>query len=205
MLPGPSDGLVPINDVAFSLEDAYLAIASDNPKLEIWQVSDGTLVKTIGQHAKPVLRVAFSLDGTKVATASSDTTAKVWYFTTGQALFTIPMHTKRVVGLAFDATGRRLATAGEDGCAFVRDIQTKQQELALPCRPLKPLNGVAFAPDGQFIAYAGSFDDVVVQPLTSEGLDLWAERRLTRSWTQAECKQYLNQPTCPPAYQLHAP
>ena len=61
------------------------------------------------------------------------------------------------------------------------------------------MGDTAFSPDGVHLAsesYDGTIREYV---LPIEALIELAESRLTRTWTQEECRQYLRLETCPAA------
>src|SRR5215471_4080261 len=64
-----------------------------------------------------------------------------------------------VFAVAVTADGKRIATAGgaanpQSGFVSVLDVETKKDRLAL--KLARPVNAVAFSPDGRHLAYAGS-------------------------------------------------
>nr|KAJ0214614.1 hypothetical protein LSAT_V11C400179880 [Lactuca sativa] len=62
----------------------YLAIASSDSKVKIWNVDGFTLKKTLVEHQRWVWNWVFSVDGAYLITASSDTTARLWSLSTGE-------------------------------------------------------------------------------------------------------------------------
>jgi len=64
--------------VAFSPDGQTLASGSDDTTVRLWQVSDGTLLRTLEGHTDTVLSVAFSPDGQTLASGSWDRTVRLW-------------------------------------------------------------------------------------------------------------------------------
>ncbi|KAL5848108.1 hypothetical protein ACOSQ4_006121 [Xanthoceras sorbifolium] len=62
----------------------YLATASSEHTVEIWNVDGFTLEKTLVGHQRWVWDSVFSVDGAYLITASSDTTARLWFMQTGE-------------------------------------------------------------------------------------------------------------------------
>jgi WD40 repeat protein/actin-like ATPase involved in cell morphogenesis len=76
-----------VNCVAFSPDGRWLVSGSDAPwlfagsddkKLLLWRVADGSLVQTLTGHTKDINCVAFSPNGQWLASGSSDMTVRLW-------------------------------------------------------------------------------------------------------------------------------
>jgi WD40 repeat protein len=99
--------------------------------------------------------------------------------------------------LAYSSDGRWIATGNEDGAARVFDARSGEQVLVLPGHDLL-VTGIAFSRDGSMLATAG-FDGLVrVWALDLDNLIEIARTKLTRGFTDDECRQYLHLPKgCP--------
>ncbi|MQM00486.1 hypothetical protein Taro_033211 [Colocasia esculenta] len=64
----------------------YLATASSDCTVKIWNVDGFTLERTLVGHQRWVWDCAFSVDGACLITASSDATARLWNMATGEAV-----------------------------------------------------------------------------------------------------------------------
>ncbi|EEB09196.1 RNA export factor Rae1 [Schizosaccharomyces japonicus yFS275] len=84
MVQQPPDDTV--SDLAFSPQAEFLAAASWDSKVRIYEVqpTGQTIGKAMFDHQGPVLSVHWSRDGTKVASGSVDKSAKVFDIQTGQ-------------------------------------------------------------------------------------------------------------------------
>ncbi|KAH7572703.1 hypothetical protein JRO89_XS03G0000700 [Xanthoceras sorbifolium] len=72
----------------------YLATASSEHTVEIWNVDGFTLEKTLVGHQRWVWDSVFSVDGAYLITASSDTTARLWFMQTGEDIKVYQGHHK---------------------------------------------------------------------------------------------------------------
>jgi WD40 repeat protein len=52
--------------------------------VKVWQVWDGSLVRTLSGHSKPVVTVALSPDGQFIASGSEDSTVRIWRMADGK-------------------------------------------------------------------------------------------------------------------------
>ncbi len=67
-----------INSVIFSPEGKYLASASSDNTIKLWNVEDKSEVATLKGHSKSVTSVIFSPDGKRLISSSQDYTIKLW-------------------------------------------------------------------------------------------------------------------------------
>jgi WD40 repeat protein len=91
-----------------------------------------------------------------------------------------------------------LASAAYDNTARIWDVATGEELLNFQSHSDR-LWGLAFSPDGRRLATA-SFDGTVrVFVLDLAEVVALAEERLTRWFTEDECRRLLHVETCPPA------
>jgi WD40 repeat protein len=111
----------------------YIASASSDGTVQIWEAMTGRLVFTYRGHLGAVNTVSWSSNGNSIATGGEDQTVQVW--SVQQAL-----HSGRVDERSSQSSLRPIVTyKGHSG----------------------PINNLAWSPDGQYIASAS--DDVTVQ------------------------------------------
>jgi len=67
----------------FSPDGRILAAGTWNGPVRLWQVADGTLLRTLNGHTAGVVSVAFSPDGMTLASASLDGTTRLWKISSG--------------------------------------------------------------------------------------------------------------------------
>src|SRR5262249_39839329 len=142
----------------------FIATASWDETVRVWDASTGHEIFTLLGKAGPVFGVVFSPDGGSLASAHHDGTVKFWRTDTGEPILPgIPVQSHPVLGVAFSPDGQLLACAGgRSATVSVWKVATRER-----VHPLHPNKGgivwaVAFSPDGRVL---GAVD--------RDGVDLW--------------------------------
>ena len=115
--------------LAFSPDGEIVATGTEDGKVYLWRVEDGTLVGKLKGHKFAVLSVAFSSDGGLLASGSWDRTIRLW----------------RVDELEIIAATEEDQDNDEDDN---HEIQQDSRLLATLEGHLAGVRGVAFSPDG---------------------------------------------------------
>jgi WD40 repeat protein len=100
-----------VTSVAFSHDSTWLASASGDRTVKMWDASSGTCLHTLEGHSSAVSSVAFSHDSTWLASASDDRTVKIWDASSGACLHTLESHSGYVTSVAFSHDSTWLASA----------------------------------------------------------------------------------------------
>jgi WD40 repeat protein/tetratricopeptide (TPR) repeat protein len=138
--------------VAFSTNGRWLAAASWNKEVHLWEVATGKRVH-IFRHTKEASWVSFSPDNRLLASASWDGNVILWNLVSGKQHRAWKAH-PRTYSLAFSPDGRWLATGGEDRLVKIWNV-------ADPTRPrvfsghTAPVECVAWRSDGRQLASSG--------------------------------------------------
>jgi WD40 repeat protein/DNA-binding XRE family transcriptional regulator len=186
--------------VAFSGDGKYIATGSQDTTAKIWDAVTGRELATLSGHTNGVVPVAFSPDSRLLATGSRDGTAKLWDIATRSELLTLRGHTAALRSIAFSPDGQHLVTGSGDATARVWDISNgplRGQSLLTLHGHRASVRSIAFSPDGARIATGSRDGTVRVYALDRDELVALARARLTRTWTQQECLQYLRSTACP--------
>lgn len=100
--------------VSFSPDGLYIASASFDNSVKIWNARDGKFITTLRGHVGAVYMVAWSADSRLLASASKDTTVKVWDVRTRKLKEDLPGHQDEVFALDWSGDGRCVISGGKD-------------------------------------------------------------------------------------------
>jgi WD40 repeat protein len=103
-----------VNACAFSPDGRWLASASEDKTLRLWEVASGECVRVLAGHEDGVTACAFSPDSRWLASASGDETLRLWEVASGECVRVLPGHEQWVNACAFSPDGRWLASASGD-------------------------------------------------------------------------------------------
>jgi WD40 repeat protein len=147
-----------IADVTFSPDGDRLATAAHDGTIRVWDVTAGQELWTGGGHLDTPRRVAFSPDGHWLVSYGWD--VKVWNARTGVLLVTVPNTATGEKGLAISPDSRRLALGTAVGAIKLVELSDQAGAAGRPLRELvghtHAVVGLAFSPDGRWLASAGS-------------------------------------------------
>ncbi|KAF2830975.1 vegetative incompatibility protein HET-E-1 [Ophiobolus disseminans] len=155
-LEGHSNG---VRSVAFSHDSTWLASASDNKTVKIWDASSGACLQTLEGHSDEVRSVAFSHDSTWLASASDDKTVKTWDTSSGACLQTLNGHSGWVYSVAFSQDSTWLASASDDRTVKIWDASSGACLRTLEGHS-DEVRSVAFSHESTWLASA-SYDKTV--------------------------------------------
>jgi WD40 repeat protein len=118
--------------VAFHPQQPWLASASFDQTVCIWDRDTGAVRHTFTTDAKSLRCVAFHPDGHLVVAGTDDGRLLRWDLDTLAALPPLKGHERAVDDVVFSADGRRCVTASIDNQAIVWDLETGKPEHVLP-------------------------------------------------------------------------
>lgn len=85
-----------INQVQFSPDTYYLASASFDNSIKIWNGHTGIFLFNLRGHVGPVYQIAWSGDSRMIVSGSKDSTLKCWNIKAKRLMFDLPGHADEV-------------------------------------------------------------------------------------------------------------
>lgn len=104
----------PVNFVAFSPDGRYIASASFDGSVRLWDGITGKFVCVLRGHVQAVYQVCWSADSRLLVSSSKDSTLKVWQVRTKKLLVDLPGHADEVYACDWSPSGDRVASGGKD-------------------------------------------------------------------------------------------
>lgn len=151
-----------IFSLAFRRDGQWLASASADHTIRLWDVAHGELIQTLYGHTATVYGVAFSPDGHFLASTSRDHTVRLWQVATGECLQVLKEHHAQVVACRFSPDGQWLITASVDRMMQVWRVGTSEDRTVICAHfhhvlsnDAAELSALALSPGGDVIATNG--------------------------------------------------
>ena len=104
----------PLHSIAYSPDGKYIAAASENRNIILWDVVKRSPLRYFRGHTNAVYSVAFSPDGKTLISGSKDQSIKVWDVETGKVKRTLIGHTGAVYSVAFFHNGEGIVSGSAD-------------------------------------------------------------------------------------------
>ncbi|HZZ79220.1 MAG TPA: WD40 repeat domain-containing protein, partial [Gemmataceae bacterium] len=147
-----------VTSLAFNRDGNWLASASKDRTVKIWDVITGMEVRTLKSSSKEdaadVSGVSFSPDGARIAWADRNGMVRIFDAAKGDELRIIQAHTDGATFVTYSPTGGIIASAGQDGKIVLWDADKGELPL-LTCKGHGAgIMGISFSRDGNRIASA---------------------------------------------------
>lgn len=103
-----------VNHVAFSPDTFYLASASFDKSIKIWNGHTGNFLFNFRGHVGPVYQIAWSPDSRLILSGSKDTTLKCWNVKVKRLMFELPGHADEVYCVDWSPDGEKAVSGSKD-------------------------------------------------------------------------------------------
>ncbi|KAL6814076.1 Pfs, NACHT and WD domain protein [Trichoderma camerunense] len=146
-----------VNSVAFSPNSAFIASASDDYTVRLWNANTGECIEVFKGHNYAVNSVAFSHDSLSVLSGSYDDTIRLWCIDTGKCVQTLEGHRSDVAAVAFSHDSSFIASASRDRTIRLWRVDTGEciHILSLASdNHYKSSHYIAFSQDSSLLASA---------------------------------------------------
>jgi RNA polymerase sigma factor (sigma-70 family) len=180
-----------VNACDISPNGKWVAIASDDPVVWLFDTATGAPIREFRGHRLEVTCVTFSPDGRFLASGCALGAINLWDAESGKLIRSFESAAPAVRTLAFTPDGKVLLSGGEDKLLHMWDVSSGKEIRKLPGHQ-ETVVSVAISPDGQW-AVSGSTDTTV---------RLWelATGKAIREFTGRNAPEnpngYLAQPVC---------
>lgn len=144
-----------INDIAFSPDGQFIATASNDGTLRLWNL-EGQVLDTLYGHSQAVNRVVFSPDGQLLLSIGYDSTARIWS-RSGSLIRTL--HARpHFHSAVFSPDGRRILTTSNDSTAVVWNAISGDTIITLQrSRKNLRINEAVFSPKGDYVMLSSNY------------------------------------------------
>jgi COMPASS component SWD3 len=138
----------------------WLASASDDRTLRLWDVERGVAVHRFEGHSNYVFCCNFNPQGNVLASGSFDETICFWDVRMRRCLRTLPAHSEPVSAVHFNRDGTLLVSSSYDGLCRIWDVPDGRCLYTIVGEESLPVSFVKFTPNGGYIL-ANTLDSTI--------------------------------------------
>jgi COMPASS component SWD3 len=150
----------PISVVRFSPDGRYIASASADCTIKLWNAHTGALEHTLEGHLAGISALTWAPDSRTLASGSDDKSILLWDAHKGLP-YPTPLlgHHNYVYSLCFSPKGNMLVSGSYDEAVFLWDVRAARVMRSLPAHS-DPVSSVDFVRDGTLIV-SSSHDGLI--------------------------------------------
>jgi WD40 repeat protein len=143
-----------VASVAFRHDGKFLASASFDKTVRVWNVVTQQAEQTFTGHSDFVYAVAFSPDGKYLVSSSKDRTVKMVEAETGKSVFTFSGMDQDVLAVAYSPDGKQVVSSGFETSLYWWNPQTGEKIKTQGGHGIA-VNELSFSKDGKRVVSAG--------------------------------------------------
>ena len=111
--------IILVNHVVFSPDGRFIASASFDKSIRIWDGLTGKFIARLLGHVQSVYKICWSADSRMIASASKDSTVKLWNLNMNtnkknRLIIDLPGHADEVYTLDWSPNGQYLVSGSKD-------------------------------------------------------------------------------------------
>ncbi|KAG5178330.1 WD40-repeat-containing domain protein [Tribonema minus] len=147
-----------ISDVAWTQDSRYVATASDDKLLKVWDVETGQCLHSYAGHSHHVFCCNFDMRGSAMLVSGSyDEHVKVWDVRHAKEVRTLASHSDPVTAADFNLDGSCIVSASHDGLIRIWDTTTGNCLKTIFAEGNPAVCFATYTPNSEFIL-AGTLD-----------------------------------------------
>jgi len=164
-----------VNSIAVALNGSWLASASSDGSIRIWDVRSGREASILETHSSPTYAITISPDGRWIASAGESKSIRLWDASRGQEIRSFPGHNEPVTTLKFSHDGNLLASGSQDRSVKLWNVASGDLVRTLSAQ-LSIAGVAAFSANGRWLVSGSAEEKSLYVWEVGAGLE---RRRLT--------------------------
>lgn len=122
----PTEHTRGVSDIAWSPDSIYLASASDDCTIRVWNVEFNECIRVLTGHTYHITTLRFNNKGNLLISGSADEAIRIWDVISGKCLKTLSAHSDPIASLDLSWDDSIIASASYDGLIRLFDTDSGQ-------------------------------------------------------------------------------